>query len=130
MFAARYWREIPQRYRMEAGKCARCGKVFFPPRLVCDACNSREFEEITLSDEGEIVSYTVIRTPPSGFEDEAPYAMGIIELDGGGRVTAQIVDVPFDQLKIGLRVRLEFRCIQRETESGVIAYGHKAVPLG
>ena len=32
----KYWREIPQRYRYEAGRCAKCGKVFFPPRLVCD----------------------------------------------------------------------------------------------
>ena len=32
---ARYWREIPQRYRLEAGKCRSCGEVYFPPRLIC-----------------------------------------------------------------------------------------------
>ena len=50
MFAGRYWREIPQRYRLEAGKCKQCGKTFFPPRLICDQCKSREFDTIILSD--------------------------------------------------------------------------------
>jgi uncharacterized OB-fold protein len=128
MFAARYWREVPQRYRMEAGKCAKCGKVFFPPRLVCDACKSREFETITLSDEGEIVSYTVIRTPPSGFEDEAPYAIGIVNLGGEVQLLTQIVDVDFEDLKIGGKVRVEFRRIQEDGKSGVLCYGYKCVP--
>jgi len=75
MFAARHWREIPRRYRLEAGKCTKCGKVFFPARLVCDECKSRDFEMVNLPEEGEIMTYTVIRTPPSGFDDEAPYAI-------------------------------------------------------
>ena len=119
MFAARYWREIPRRYRMEAGKCTKCGKVFFPARLICDACKTREFETVTLPDEGEIVSYTVIRTPPAGFDDEAPYAIGIVNLGGEVQVLTQIVDCEFDKLEIGGKVRVEFRRIQESGKSGV-----------
>ncbi|RLE03893.1 MAG: transcriptional regulator, partial [Candidatus Aminicenantes bacterium] len=25
---AKYWREIPQRYRLEAAKCQACGQVY------------------------------------------------------------------------------------------------------
>lgn len=128
MFAARYWREIPQRYRMEAGKCTQCGKVFFPPRRVCDACKNRAFETVVLPDEGEILSYTVIRTAPKGFEDEAPYAVGIIRLDDGTRFLAQIVDCEFDELRVGGRVRVEFRRLQEDGKSGVLCYGYKCVP--
>jgi len=128
MFASRYWREIPQRYRMEAGKCKKCGKVFFPPRLICDACKAREFETIVLADEGEIVSYTVIRTPPAGFEDEAPYAMAIVKLGGEVQLLTQIVDVDFEDLKVGGKVRIEFRRIQEDGKSGVLCYGYKCVP--
>ncbi len=46
---ARYWREIPQRYRCEAGKCKQCGKVFFPPRTVCNGCRGLEFEDVMLA---------------------------------------------------------------------------------
>ncbi len=128
MFASRYWREIPQRYRMEAGKCGKCGKVFYPHRLICDSCKSREFETVTLPEEGEILTYTVIRTPPAGFEDEAPYAIGIVKLGEDVQLLTQIVDCDFDELNIGSKVRLEFRRIQEDGKSGVLCYGYKCVP--
>ena len=46
---SRYWRENPQRYRMEAGECAGCGKVYFPPRRVCMECQGQEFKTVVLS---------------------------------------------------------------------------------
>jgi len=127
MFAARHWREIPRRYRLEAGKCTKCGKVFFPARLICDECRSRDFETVTLPDEGEILTYTVIRTPPSGFDDEAPYAVGIVKL-GDVQLLTQIVDCELDKIKIGGKVRVEFRLVQDSGKSGVLCYGYKCVP--
>ena len=38
MNPARYAREMPHRYRMEAAKCKGCGEVYFPHRLVCREC--------------------------------------------------------------------------------------------
>jgi uncharacterized OB-fold protein len=113
---------------MEAGKCKKCGKIFFPPRLVCDACKAREFETVVLPEEGEVVSHTVIRTPPSGFEDEAPYAIGIVKLGEGVQLLTQIVDCDFEEIKIGTKVRVEFRRIQEDGKSGVLCYGYKCVP--
>jgi uncharacterized OB-fold protein len=126
--AQRYAREIPQRYRMEAGKCKKCGEIFFPPRIVCAKCRGREFETIKLSDEGKVVTYTVIRVPPTSFADEAPYAVGIIELKDGVRITAQIVDCGLEQIKIGMDVRLEFRKLMKEGSAGILCYGYKYVP--
>ena len=37
---SRSWRENPQRYRMEAGKCTGCGEIYFPPRRVCAECGA------------------------------------------------------------------------------------------
>ena len=129
MIAPRIWRGIPQRYRYEAGKCKKCGKIFFPPRLICSACGSREFEKSVLNRMGKVLTYTIIRVPPSQFKDEAPYAMGIVELDGGGRISTQVVDCDFDKLKIGMKVKMEFRRIQAEGEAGVIGYGYKCIPV-
>jgi uncharacterized OB-fold protein len=125
---SRYWREIPQRYRLEAGKCKNCGYVAFPPRLVCPRCQSRLFEPITLADSGKVITYTVIRVPPHPFADQAPYAVGIIELDDRVRLMGQIVDCNFEDLKIGMRVKIEFRVVYQEGEAGVIYYGYKFVP--
>ncbi len=125
---ARFWREIPQRYRLEAGECRNCGYVAFPPRLVCPACQGRQFETIRLADAGKILTYTTIRVPPQPFVDQAPYAVGIVELDDGVKLMGQIVDCDFEELKTGRRVKIEFRKIFQDGESGVIYYGYKFVP--
>ena len=64
----------------------------------------------------------------TGFGDEAPYCMGIVELSDGTRILCQIADCEPERLKIGLKVTLEFRKVQEAGESGVIAYAYKAVP--
>jgi uncharacterized OB-fold protein len=127
--SARYWRETPQRYRYEAARCSGCGQVFFPPRTVCRRCRGREFEKTTLEKEGALETFTIIRVAPSGFVDQAPYAVGIVALPGGIKVTAQIVDCDPEELAIGDRVRLEFRRIRQDGEAGILCYGYKFVPV-
>lgn len=125
---ARYWRAIPQRYRREAARCAACGALSFPPRLVCRACGGREAETVRLSDQGEILAFSVVRAAPEGFGEEVPYALGLVRLDDGAQMTAQIVDCDLDALAIGDRVRLEFRRIREEGPAGILCYGHKFAP--
>lgn len=125
--SARYWREIPQRYRLEGSKCKGCGKVWFPPRLICPECGKRSFEMVRLSDRGKLVTFTVIRVAPRDFTDEAPYAIGIVELEGGVPIQCQVVDCRDEELKIGVPVRIEFRKIKEEGEPGILCYGYKAV---
>jgi len=128
MSSPRYWREIPQRYRYEAAKCTGCGKKFFPPRLVCDSCGERSFETTHLAEEGKVLTYTVIHIPPTAFADQAPYAVAVVELDDEMRLLTQITDCDFDKLAVGDRVRMTFRKIQEEGESGILCYGYKCVP--
>jgi hypothetical protein len=125
---AKSWREIPQRYRLEAGKCTNCGYVAFPPRLICPQCKNREFAPMKLAAAGKLLTHTIIRVAPGSFEDQAPYAVGIAELDDNVRLTAQVVDCDFAKLKVGMRVRLEFRRVNEEGAAGVIYYGYKFVP--
>ena len=128
MFPSRYWREIPQRYRLEAAKCKGCGKISFPPRSRCQKCGKTEFEGTVLPDRGTVVTFAVIHTAPPQFSDQAPYAVGIVELENGVRITSQIVDCPLEDVKIGQKVRIEFRRVQEDGEAGVICYGYKCVP--
>jgi uncharacterized OB-fold protein len=127
--SARYWREIPQRYRYEASKCKGCGRVWFPPRLICSECGKKEFEDVILPGTGKVKTFTVIRVAPSEFCDEAPYAIGIIDLDGGPAIQCQIVDCTPEDLKTGMAVKIEFRKVKQEGEAGIINYGFKAVPV-
>ena len=74
--SARYWREIPQRYRYEAAKCKGCGAVHFPPRLICRHVQGRSSKTWSLPTTGKVETFTVIRVAPSEYTDEAPYADG------------------------------------------------------
>ena len=128
---ARVWREFPQRYRLEAARCDGCGKVLYPPRLVCPGCGGRSFTTEVLPRDGRVLTYTVIRVPPAGFTEQTPLPIALVELDNGVRLMVQIGDVEDpENLEIGMPVRLEFRRVAWDGEAGVIFYGHKAVRAG
>lgn len=127
MFSSKIWREKPQRYRLQANRCKKTGRVFFPPRLA-NGLENREFEKIYLPNYGTLLTFTVIHVPPATFSDEAPYAIGIVDL-GEVRITCQIVDIPLEEIRIGQKLHLEFRRIQKNGNGNVLCYGYKAVPI-
>jgi uncharacterized protein len=128
MHVARHWRETPERYRMEAAKCKKCGKIHFPDRLICPDCKGREFDTVKLSGKGALATFTIIRVAPSDFTDLSPYAVGIVKLDEDVHIMAQIVDCSPEELKVGDRVVSQFRRINEEGKTGMIMYGYKFVP--
>lgn len=79
---------------------------------------------------GRLVTWTIIRVPPDGFSDQAPYPVGIIALGNGERVLAQIVDWTQDQLCVGATMKLIVRRMMEPSQDGVIPYGIKAVIIG
>lgn len=126
---ARLRREFPARYRLQGSQCERCGQKVFPARLVCPSCKGTALRPFTFAPEGRVVTCTVIHVGPASHKQEVPYAMAVVELAEGVRLTCQVVDVLPSEVRPGMRVRLEFRRIQEDGEAGVIAYGHKAVPV-
>jgi len=76
-----------------------------------------------LSGEGEIYSFTVIKTAPEGFELNTPYAIGIVKLKEGPIISAQIINNG-KEFKIGKKVKPVFRIISKN-ENGLINYGLK-----
>lgn len=125
---ARNWRLRQQRYQLIGNRCVKCGAKFFPPRQVCPECRGTQFEALQFSGKGELYSFTTIRTAPAGFESQAPYAVGMIKLDEGPLVEAQLTDVNPEQLEVGLRVEMVTRKLREEGEAGLIVYGYKFRP--
>jgi uncharacterized OB-fold protein len=82
-------------------------------------------KEMKLSGKGEVITYTIIHVGPGDFEEQIPYPIAIIKLDEGPQVTAQIVDCPIDEIKIGMEVESTFRKIQQDGLTGAIYYGYK-----
>ena len=126
---ARIWREQKRRYLNEIAVCRNCGHRHYPPRRVCEDCGSKDMEPATMAETGKVLTFTVTRAAPPDLAKDAPYAVAILQMDDGTRTMAQLADVNHDDVAIGMRVKLEFRKIRQDGKSGVISYGHKAVPL-
>jgi len=128
MSVPRYWRNEVPRYRLMGKICKACGARYFPAKPVC-TCGSVEFEDVKLSEAGEVVTWTVIRSPPLGYERYSPYVVALIELDDGMRLLSQVADVDPAEMKAGMRVEAVFRRVREDGPSGIIMYGYKFRPV-
>ena len=129
MPSPRYWREVPNRFRLEAARCEGCGKIAFPARKICPSCRGDKLDKLVLSRKGKVVTSTVVHIAPLDFLMEAPYAVALVETPEGARLMAQVVDCEPSSVAPGMEVALEFRLIRKEGHHGILCYGHKAVPL-
>jgi uncharacterized OB-fold protein len=81
-------------------KCRECKAFTAPPQKVCSGCNSEDLEVVELSGKGEIQTFTVIHVPAEGFVP--PYVVGLIQLEEGPWVVADILDVEPQQATMEL----------------------------
>jgi len=130
MTVPKYWRNIGSHYRLEGIKCRSCGRESYPPRSSCPYCHSKDVEVTALPTKGKIVSYSLLRSPPKGFEEYVPYYVAVVELDNGVRVFGMLTDVfSPEEIKEGARVEAVFRKISEDGEEGLIHYGLKFRPV-
>lgn len=123
-----YWRNIPIYLAFKGSKCKKCGKKYFPPRKYCVECGSKEMEEYDPPKGGKLLAWSIVRNPPREFKEFAPYIIGLIELDDGLKIIAQIADTKVEELQEGMRVRMTVRRVLENGDRGIIRYGYKFVP--
>lgn len=103
--------------RLMASRCLECGATSFPPRADCDECMSGDFEYLEVTGRATLHTYTRIVAAPTGFEDVAPYTVGVVDLEEGGRALAWIGDtIPQDQIEIGMELQLVPRVFEELEE--------------
>ena len=133
MTVPKIWRKVPEYYNLVGKICPECKTYFFPKRPVCRNCGCADLQDYKFKGKGEIITFTVIRTPISDPEHEnleiparaIPYNLAIIKLEEGPSLTAEIVDCEESELKIGKKVEVVFRKILEKGPKGVIQYGYK-----
>jgi uncharacterized OB-fold protein len=88
-------------------RCKECGATSFPPRADCDRCMSGDFEFYELSGKGTLHTFTKIVAAPTGFEDVAPYIVGVVDLDDGGKAVAWFGEsIPEEEIDIGMEIQI------------------------
>jgi uncharacterized OB-fold protein len=88
-------------------RCIDCDRFYFYPRAFCPSCLSSNVEWVTASGRAKLHSYVINHRPAPGFEEEAPYAIAIVELDEGPRMMTNIVGVPNTPEDLVLDMELE-----------------------
>ncbi|MEM0072853.1 MAG: Zn-ribbon domain-containing OB-fold protein [Metallosphaera sp.] len=83
-------------------RCQRCGTIYYPPQLDCTVCMNSRLDWIKLSNEGKLMTYTVVKAKPQGFENEQDYVIGIVRTKEGVDLMCWIKGIP----KIGASVVL------------------------
>jgi uncharacterized protein len=110
-----------------ANACSDCGALFFDRRNACASCGGTAFEPRRLANDGVLRAFTIVhRATP---DVTVPYVSGIVDLDGGGVVKANVVGIdPMpDQVALGMKVTLTTFPIGTDTE-GTSAVGFGYVP--
>ena len=107
-FNGEFYRFCKQ-HELRFQRCRDCGAWRHMPRESCQACGSFNWAWERAAGKGQVFSWTVIhRALHPGFAAELPYAAVVVELEEGVRIVSHVLDLPVDQLRVGLPVEVVF----------------------
>jgi uncharacterized OB-fold protein len=102
--------------KLMASRCVNCGTLNLPPRAICPKCHSENLEWTETSGKGKLAGFTVVSIAPTfmieqGYGRDKPYASGIVELEGGVKISARITGVDAtkpEEIKVGTPLTVDF----------------------
>ncbi|HJY80951.1 MAG TPA: OB-fold domain-containing protein [Candidatus Binatia bacterium] len=101
--------EYCKKHELRFQRCTGCGTWRHVPRDMCAKCGSFNWEWAQSSGKGTLFSWTTVMQPMlPQFADRVPYSPVVIEMDEGVRILSELVDVPNEELRLGLPVEVAF----------------------
>ncbi len=80
-------------------KCNKCGSIYLDERSTCAKCLSlNNFSGIKLSNTGKLYSYSIVHRSFPGIE--VPYISAIVDLDKGGTIKGNLINIEPDPDKL------------------------------
>lgn len=102
-----FWFAAAREGRLEIQRCGECRTLRHPPTPACPSCRSFNWDTVESSRACTLHSWTVIHHPRDGAFDY-PLAVGLVDLEEGTRLVADISGVDHEQLRIGLKLEVGF----------------------
>ncbi len=96
-----------KQHRLLIQRCAQCGRLRHPPGPRCPRCGSYEWNAQEASGRGTVYSF-VVNHYPQVPAFEYPLAVGLIELEEGTRLVANVVGIDPSDVAVGLAVEVEW----------------------
>ena len=115
-FTATSFYEFLSKHKLMGSRCTSCGELYLPPRSLCTACYGEEMKWEEINGKGKLVAFTTIHMAltamiEAGYGRDKPYCTGIVELEDGCRISAQIVGVDAtqpEQIAVGTPLKVAF----------------------
>jgi uncharacterized OB-fold protein len=102
-----FWFEGARAHKLLIQHCTSCGTLRHPPLPACAVCGSLEWDTVESTGRGTLYSFVVVHYPQvAAFE--YPLPIGLIELEEGTRVVANLDGVALDAIAIGMPVQATF----------------------
>ncbi|MGD8966349.1 MAG: Zn-ribbon domain-containing OB-fold protein [Anaerolineae bacterium] len=84
--------------QLMGSRCLSCGALHLPPRPICPTCFGDEMEWVEMAGQGRLLAFTTVHIAPTamleaGYDRKNPYCAGVVQLDEGPSISAQIVGV-------------------------------------
>jgi uncharacterized OB-fold protein len=96
-------------HRLVVQRCGGCHTLRFPPREICSRCLSTAAEWVTVCGRGEVFSFNVMHhVYHPAFATAVPYAVVVVKLTEGPKITSNLVGWPVEQIRIGMPVEVVF----------------------
>ncbi|MFP6581642.1 MAG: OB-fold domain-containing protein [Candidatus Hydrogenedentota bacterium] len=90
-------------------RCASCDAWRHMPRESCETCGSFEWDWHPSSGKATLFTWTTIyRALHPAFAKDVPYTSVVVEMEEGVRLVTRLIDIPDDQLKIGIPLEVVF----------------------
>jgi uncharacterized OB-fold protein len=104
-----YW-DGARDHRLMIQRCGTCGEAYFYPRPFCPKCWSQDVSWEQASGDATLYTWSVVHVndlPP--FNERVPYVAAIVDLAEGPRMMTNVVDCEFNELKVGMALRVTYR---------------------
>ncbi len=93
--------------KVMATRCKGCGAKYFPPQMDCPRCLSTDAEWFEIKGSGKLITYTAVQYGPSGFENDTPYTLAIVDFADGLRTFGRLSrDIKESDIKIGMDLKV------------------------
>jgi uncharacterized protein len=114
-WSAPFWAAARER-RLTIQVCSACRTRTMYPKKYCPSCLSDNMTWMESTGRGEVYSFSVqLRAAPSFFVDRVPYVVGVIRLDEGVQIMANIVGDGALAVTCGDRVVVDFESVADST---------------
>ena len=108
-----FWFDGAKEGRLLIQRCASCGTLRHPPGPACGRCRSFEWDALEASGRGTVYSFVVNHYPQVPAFDY-PLPVGLIELEEGTRLVADLVGIEPAEVRVGMPVQVEFVAVDDE----------------